>query len=74
MKFRIVVLLLLLFVFRLFLSTQSKHGDMYNNLDWGRIAVEHGLVNFYELPKIVWPHLVPTNPPAVFFCTPLRIS
>lgn len=57
------VLIILLVIFRLWLTTQSKHGDIYNNLDWGRGAAEFGLASFYDQPKEVWPHSRPNQPP-----------
>ena len=57
-----ILICLILLVFRLWLATQSKHGDMYNNLDWGRGAALYGLARFYDLPKEVWPHSRPNQP------------
>ena len=63
MKKFLPLILLILLGFRLWLATQAKHGDMYNNLDWGRGAVTFGLRDFYELPKEAWPHSRPNQPP-----------
>ncbi len=57
-----ILICLILLIFRLWLATQSKHGDMYNNLDWGRGAAQYGLTRFYDLPKEVWPHSRPNQP------------
>ena len=59
--------LALLFCFRLWLAVNAKHGDMYNNLDWGYGAVEYGLNGFYELPKPYWNHSVPNQPPGSIY-------
>jgi len=53
---------LIFLIFRFWLAVNAKHGDMYNNLDWGAIAVDHGLSGFYDLPKAVWPHSAPNQP------------
>ncbi len=58
-----VTALVLLLIFRLWLATQSKHGDMYNNQDWGKGAITYGLSVFYELPKEAWTHSRPNQPP-----------
>ena len=61
-KTLIVIFCIFQLAFRLWLSTQSKHGDMYNNLDWGKKAVQYGLTGFYDLPKEVWTHSRPNQP------------
>ena len=61
MKWKIFLIIML--VWRLFLAFHAKHGDMYNNLDWGKIAVDRGLNGFYDLPKEIWPHSRPNQPP-----------
>ncbi len=49
---------------RIFLSVNAKHGDMYNNISWGRMAYKlESLAGFYELPKEVWSHSRPNQPP-----------
>lgn len=53
---------LILLVFRFWLAVNAKHGDMYNSLDWGNIAVDYGLLGFYDLPRPVWPHSVVNQP------------
>jgi len=58
-----LILIGLLFTARIWLAVSAKHGDMYNNLDWGRIAVERGLSGFYDLPKEIWPHSRANQPP-----------
>ena len=52
----------LLLLFRFWLAVNAKHGDMYNNLDWGTIAVDRGLSGFYDLPKTAFPHSRPNQP------------
>ena len=61
------ILLALLFLARLWLAVHAKHGDMYNNLDWGQGAATHKLSEFYELPKEAWPHSRPNQPPGSIF-------
>lgn len=58
-----ILLLMFLFAFRIFLSINAKHGDMYNNISWGKVAVEKGLSGFYELPKSDFTHSRPNQPP-----------
>lgn len=66
-KIIIFTLLLIAFGFRIFLSINSKHGDMYNNWDWGEGAVIHGLSVFYDLPKEAWNHSRPNQPPGSIY-------
>ncbi len=66
-KYLFLGFLLLMFVGRLFLAVNAKHGDMYNNLDWGYGALKHGLVDFYEWPKEVWDHSRPNQPPGSIY-------
>ena len=48
----------------LYLSVNAKHGDIYNNISWGRMAYKlESLAGFYELPKEVWSHSRPNQPP-----------
>jgi len=56
-----VLILLFALVFRLFLSSLAHHGDLNNNISWGKIASEKGLKGFYELEE--WPYSVPNQPP-----------
>ncbi len=56
-----------MFAFRLFLAVNAKHGDMYNNLDWGYGAAKFGLNGFYELPKESWAHSRPNQPPGSIY-------
>lgn len=66
-KFFLVILFVLAFIMRIFLSFNSKHGDMYNNWDWGEGAVIHGLSVFYDLPKESWNHSRPNQPPGSIY-------
>jgi len=69
MKNKLVVVLFLLAMFagRIFLAVNAKHGDMYNSLDWGYGAAKYGLAGFYDLPKEVWPHSRPNQPPGSIY-------
>jgi Gpi18-like mannosyltransferase len=62
-KWVLGICLLVLFIFRLWLAVGTKHGDMYNNWDWGLVAAKYGLSTFYELPKSVFDHSRPNQPP-----------
>ncbi len=55
--------LILSLVFRLWLAVNAKHGDMYNNISWGRVAYSHGLNGFYDLDREYWSHSKPNQPP-----------
>jgi len=66
-KYVILGFLAVMFVLRLWLAVNAKHGDMYNSLDWGYGAAKYGLVNFYDLPKEVWPHSRPNQPPGSIY-------
>jgi dolichyl-phosphate-mannose-protein mannosyltransferase len=66
-KIFLIILFTLAFVMRIFLSFNSKHGDMYNNWDWGQGAVVHGLAVFYDLPKEDWAHSRPNQPPGSIY-------
>lgn len=66
-KYLFLFFLTLMFVGRLFLAINAKHGDMYNNLDWGYGAHKLGLFHFYEWPKEAWPHSRPNQPPGSIY-------
>ena len=68
------VLLVLLFLARLWLAVHAKHGDMYNNLDWGQGAATHQLAEFYDCLRKPGLIAVPTSPQAVFSCIWLHTS
>lgn len=64
MKKQTLLLVLILFfalIFRLFLSSLAHHGDLNNNISWGKLASERGLSNFYESKD--WPYSAPNQPP-----------
>lgn len=61
------IFLVLMLIFRLVLAVNAKHGDMYNNLDWGWGAYNHGLKEFYAIPKEAWPHSRPNQPPGSIY-------
>ncbi|MBI5358747.1 hypothetical protein HZB69_03950 [Candidatus Amesbacteria bacterium] len=59
-----ILVAVIMFVWRLYLSVNAKHGDMYNNISWGRMAYKlESLAGYYELPKEVWSHSRPNQPP-----------
>lgn len=66
-KLALGIFLILMVVLRVFLAINAKHGDMYNNLDWGYGALKYGLTEFYELPKIYWDHSRPNQPPGSIY-------
>lgn len=61
MKKVLIVLLLLALAIRLLLVNLAYHGDMNNNISWGELALERGLINYYE--NDVWPYSAPNQPP-----------
>lgn len=61
---KIALLFFLALIFRFFLVFAAYHGDLNNNISWGTLAVERGLVNFYENPPAGgWPYSAPNQPP-----------
>lgn len=63
----LIAVVISLVSFRFWLAVSAKHGDMYNNLDWGYGALNFGLAKFYELPKGVWTHSRPNQPPGSIY-------
>jgi len=64
--------LLLIFSLALFLRLSlifvAYHGDLNNNISWGKLAVERGLNGFYGFPsesfeKVNWEYSAPNQPP-----------
>ena len=63
-KIVLALLIVILFALRFYLAFHAKHGDMYNNISWGRMAYRlESLAGYYELPKEVWSHSRPNQPP-----------
>lgn len=58
-KFWLVFVLAL--ILRLSLVFIAHHGDLNNNISWGDLAVNRGLVNYYEGSN--WPYSNPNQPP-----------
>jgi len=56
-----ILILIFSFIFRLYLSTLAHHGDLNNNITWGKLASERGLSGFYESKD--WPYSAPNQPP-----------
>lgn len=56
--FTIFIIALILRILVLFLG---YHGDLNNQISWGTLAVERGLINFYEGTN--WPNSAPNQPP-----------
>lgn len=61
MKQKILLLFLLALVLRLLLVFTAYHGDLNNNISWGNLALERGLVGFYESGD--FPFSAPNQPP-----------
>jgi len=61
MKKFLVTLILAAFILRLLVIFIGYHGDLNNNISWGRLAFERGLINFYEAKE--WPYSAPNQPP-----------
>jgi len=49
------------FLLRIYLSIIAYHGDLNNNISWGKVAFEEGLNGFYELED--WKFSKPNQPP-----------
>lgn len=58
---KIIILIVLGLTLRLALVLVAHHGDLNNNISWGTLAIERGLVNFYEGRN--WPYSSPNQPP-----------
>ena len=70
---RLLVVLLIGFIFRLSLVFVAHHGDLNNNITWGTLAVERGLVGFYEGKD--WPYSAPNQPPlTILMLTGVRVT
>src|SRR3989344_8896118 len=65
-KFNLVLLIILVaaFVVRLLLVFSAYHGDLNNNISWGKIAYENGFDGFYGSDRSEdWPYSAPNQPP-----------
>ena len=61
MKYKILIVLLV--IFRLWVTTYTKHGDLHNGWNWAGNVSKLGVVDFYELPRSVfWPQSRPNQP------------
>lgn len=58
---KLIFILLAAFVLRIAFVFSAYHGDLNNNISWGRSAVAHGLNGFYELKG--WDYSAPNQPP-----------
>ncbi|HEX6977562.1 MAG TPA: hypothetical protein VF185_04415 [Patescibacteria group bacterium] len=58
---KFIILILAAFILRLLLIPIAFHGDLNNNISWGKLASERGLANFYEGTD--WPNSAPNQPP-----------
>ena len=55
---------LLAFLLRLTLTTLAHHGDLNNNISWGKVAIENGLNGFYgSSDSDDWEYSAPNQPP-----------
>ncbi len=60
------ILILVALILRILLVPIAYHGDLNNNISWGKLAVERGLPGFYESgnpPAGGWPYSAPNQPP-----------
>ncbi len=58
------ILLLIAFIARLIFVPVAHHGDLNNNASWGKIAMNDGIINYYDhTPPGGWPYSVPNQPP-----------
>lgn len=58
---KIWLVFVLALILRLSLVFVAHHGDLNNNISWGDLAVNRGLVNYYEGSN--WPYSNPNQPP-----------
>ncbi len=61
MKVKLILVFLSAFILRIFLFSSAYHGDLNNNISWGKSAVERGLPDFYEGKS--WAYSAPNQPP-----------
>ncbi len=66
-KALLVLVIFTALAFRIFLSFNSKQGDMYNNLDWGQGMWTYGAAHIYDVPQHNWPHSWPNQPPGSLY-------
>jgi Gpi18-like mannosyltransferase len=60
----LITVFLSAFLLRLSLVFVAHHGDLNNNLSWGKVAYERSLSGFYENPPVGgWPYSNPNQPP-----------
>lgn len=75
-KYWIATIFILGFILRLITSTIGYHGDLNNNISWGKVAYEKGLNGFYDGYKVPdtrspygssnsddWEYSAPNQPP-----------
>ncbi len=61
MSKKLILVFILAFILRIGLVGIAHHGDLNNNISWGNLAFERGLVNYYEGED--WPYSAPNQPP-----------
>ena len=57
----LLAIFIIAFLFRLLIFGSAYHGDLNNNISWGRLVVERGFEGFYEGEN--WPYSAPNQPP-----------
>lgn len=60
-RYSFLVIAITAFIFRLSLLFIGYHGDLNNQISWGKLITERGTVNFYEGNE--WPYSAPNQPP-----------
>ncbi len=61
MKTKLAIIVLILF--RLWLTTFTKHGDLHNGWNWAGVVARRGVVGFFDLPRdVFWPQSRPNQP------------
>lgn len=65
-KFWLSAIFLLGFTLRLLTSAIGYHGDLNNNISWGKVANEKGLNGFYD-GYYDWEYSAPNQPPLTIF-------
>lgn len=64
LKNKVFLIFLGALVLRLLLVGVAYHGDLNNNISWGKLAVERGLNGFYGSSDANdWPYSAPNQPP-----------
>ncbi len=63
----LLIILVAATALRLSLLFYTFHGDVYNHIEWGTVALHHGLLGIYELPANFWHTSRINQPPLTIY-------